>query len=124
MILSVPQSWQLLPFVFAFADAFQDREARLFGVGNRRRFGRTEFGENLAHRLFAVPIPQQEKSLSPETIAGTAERLGIAAQRCTSIAESLTAVGQLALDPPPRILITGSLYLAGEVLKLNGTLPN
>jgi dihydrofolate synthase/folylpolyglutamate synthase len=32
-------------------------------------------------------------------------------------------VRKLELDPPPRILITGSLYLAGEVLAQNGTLP-
>ncbi len=36
---------------------------------------------------------------------------------------ALDAVGKLELDPAPRILITGSLYLAGEVLKANGTLP-
>jgi dihydrofolate synthase/folylpolyglutamate synthase len=77
----------------------------------------------LAHQLFAVPIPHQEKSLAPATLAAAAERLGIAARTCGSIADALSAVGQLALNPPPRILITGSLYLAGEVLKANGTLP-
>jgi dihydrofolate synthase/folylpolyglutamate synthase len=39
------------------------------------------------------------------------------------LASALDAAGKLDLDPPPRILITGSLYLAGEVLKANGTLP-
>ena len=34
----------------------------------------------LAHRLFAVPIPHQEKSLAPPTLAATAQRLGIAAE--------------------------------------------
>jgi len=77
----------------------------------------------LAHRLFAVPIPHQEKSLAPATLAAIAERLGIAAEACASFSSAFSAVGQLALDPPPRILITGSLYLAGEVLKANGTLP-
>ena len=37
--------------------------------------------------------------------------------------EALDAVRKLDLDPPPRILITGSLYLAGEALRENGTLP-
>jgi dihydrofolate synthase/folylpolyglutamate synthase len=32
-------------------------------------------------------------------------------------------VGALGLDPPPRVLITGSLYLAGAVLSANGTPP-
>jgi dihydrofolate synthase/folylpolyglutamate synthase len=33
-------------------------------------------------------------------------------------------ISNLALSPAPRILITGSLYLAGEVLNANGTPPN
>jgi len=40
-----------------------------------------------------------------------------------SLKAALDATEMLELDPPPRILITGSLYLAGEVLKQNGTLP-
>jgi len=37
--------------------------------------------------------------------------------------EALDAARKLDLDPPPRILITGSLYLAGDVLRENGTPP-
>jgi hypothetical protein len=33
------------------------------------------------------------------------------------------ALARLAHEVPPRILITGSLYLAGHVLGLNGTPP-
>ena len=40
-----------------------------------------------------------------------------------SIEAALAAVARLDLAPAPRILITGSLYLAGEVLALNGTPP-
>jgi dihydrofolate synthase/folylpolyglutamate synthase len=36
---------------------------------------------------------------------------------------ALTIAGKLDLHPAPRVLITGSLYLAGEVLAANGTLP-
>ena len=36
---------------------------------------------------------------------------------------ALTVAGKLDLHPAPRILITGSLYLAGEVLAANGTPP-
>ena len=39
------------------------------------------------------------------------------------IPAALGAVGSLGLDPPPRTLITGSHYIAGEVLALNGTPP-
>jgi dihydrofolate synthase / folylpolyglutamate synthase len=37
-----------------------------------------------------------------------------------SVEAALQAVARLAYDVPPRILITGSLYLAGHVLAANG----
>ena len=36
---------------------------------------------------------------------------------------ALRSLAGLAYEVPPRILITGSLYLAGHVLGLNGTPP-
>src|SRR5262245_24218583 len=78
----------------------------------------------LARCLIAVPIPRQEKSLSAEAVAAAARGVAIPAQEATSVEAALTAVGRLGLDPPPRVLITGSLYLAGEVLALNGTQPS
>jgi dihydrofolate synthase/folylpolyglutamate synthase len=78
----------------------------------------------LARRVVAIPIPNQEKSLSAEAVAQAARNAGIPAEHCGSVEEALAAVGRLGLDPPPRILIAGSLYLAGEVLAKNGTPPN
>jgi dihydrofolate synthase/folylpolyglutamate synthase len=77
----------------------------------------------LARRLLAVPIAQ-DTGLPPETIAETARALGIPAAAAPGIAAALGAIAALDLDPPPRILITGSLYLAGEVLAANGTVPS
>jgi dihydrofolate synthase/folylpolyglutamate synthase len=77
----------------------------------------------LARRLIAVPIAS-EKSLPAETIAQTARAIGIAAEASTGVTMALAAIAALDLSPPPRILITGSLYLAGEVLAANGTVPN
>jgi dihydrofolate synthase/folylpolyglutamate synthase len=56
-------------------------------------------------------------------VAQTARSIGIPADACPDIATALSHAGDLDLDPPPRILITGSLYLAGEVLAANGTPP-
>jgi dihydrofolate synthase/folylpolyglutamate synthase len=78
----------------------------------------------LARRIIAVPIPRQEKSLPAEAVAAAARAIAIPAQEAADIAAALSAVGQLELGEPPRVLITGSLYLAGEVLAANGTPPS
>jgi dihydrofolate synthase / folylpolyglutamate synthase len=77
----------------------------------------------LARRLIGVPIGQ-DKGLPAETIAQTARGIGIAADASPSVAAALARIAALDLEPPPRILITGSLYLAGEVLAANGTAPS
>jgi dihydrofolate synthase/folylpolyglutamate synthase len=77
----------------------------------------------LARRIVAVPIPHQEKSLPADTIVDVARAVGIPAQSDEDIETALGAIALFDLDPPPRILITGSLYLAGEVLSANGTPP-
>ncbi|MGZ5852944.1 MAG: bifunctional folylpolyglutamate synthase/dihydrofolate synthase, partial [Xanthobacteraceae bacterium] len=77
----------------------------------------------LARRMIAVPVPGVEKGLSAEAVADTARAIGISATSRDNLTEALEAARKLNLDPPPRILITGSLYLAGEVLRENGTLP-
>jgi len=78
----------------------------------------------LARRIMAVPIQGQDKALPPDTLAETARRVGIPATSCGGVESALAATARLDLEAPPRILITGSLYLAGEVLGLNGTVPS
>jgi dihydrofolate synthase/folylpolyglutamate synthase len=77
----------------------------------------------LAQRIVAVPVPHQEKGLPPDGIADVARAVGIPAQSSTDINSALAAIRGYDLTPPPRILIAGSLYLAGEVLAANGTPP-
>lgn len=77
----------------------------------------------LARRLIAVPVPSAEKGVPAETVAEAAKALDIPATSRGTLDEALDAVRKLDLDPPPRILITGSLYLAGDVLRDNGTPP-
>ena len=77
----------------------------------------------LARRLIAVPVPNAEKGLTAEAVADAARAIGLAATSRDNLDEALDAARKLDLDPPPRILITGSLYLAGEVLRENGTPP-
>ena len=76
----------------------------------------------LARRVIGVTI-RQEKALPGETIANAAQAAGIPAESRPSIEEALMAIGGFNLEQPPRILATGSLYFAGEILSANGTIP-
>lgn len=68
--------------------------------------------------LYALAIPGEAKSMTTEKAALTAAALGIKAQPCASVSEALIKVKELGA--PARILITGSLYLAGHILQENG----
>jgi dihydrofolate synthase/folylpolyglutamate synthase len=75
----------------------------------------------MTRRVIAVPIPQQDKSVAPQALAEIARGVGIPAESSAGLEQALKAAGRFELAP--RILITGSLYLAGEVLRRNGTPP-
>ena len=68
--------------------------------------------------LTAVSIPGQAATLSAEDTASSASAAGIEAQISPSVEEGLAQI--VASDPTARVLICGSLYLAGEILKTNG----
>jgi dihydrofolate synthase/folylpolyglutamate synthase len=61
--------------------------------------------------------------MPPDRLAGAARALGMRVEIATGIEPALRALAKLVYEVPPRILITGSLYLAGHVLALNGTPP-
>jgi dihydrofolate synthase/folylpolyglutamate synthase len=56
-------------------------------------------------------------------LAGIARDVGIPALARDDLESAIDIAGKLDLEPAPRVLITGSLYLAGEVLAANGTPP-
>jgi len=76
----------------------------------------------LARRVIAVPI-HQDKAVPAQALADIAQGVGIPALAREDVASALGVAGTLDLAPAPRVLITGSLYLAGEVLAANGTPP-
>jgi dihydrofolate synthase/folylpolyglutamate synthase len=78
----------------------------------------------LARRIVGVPIPHQDNCLPADTIVDTARAVGIPAQSSEDLEAALVTIGRFELEAPPRVLITGSLYLAGEVLAANGMVPN
>jgi dihydrofolate synthase / folylpolyglutamate synthase len=77
---------------------------------------------DLARHVFAVPVPA-EVARTPQDVAAAAREAGLVAEPTASVEEALGRVRALRLEAPPRVLITGSLYLAGAVLAANGTPP-
>jgi dihydrofolate synthase/folylpolyglutamate synthase len=73
----------------------------------------------LTGKLRAVRIPGEAASLSAEAAAGHAVKAGIDAAPAASVMEAVQALTAGA-EKPGRVLICGSLYLAGQVLRDNG----
>jgi len=84
--------------------------------------------EGLARAIIGVSIPGHT-ALAPETLVEIAEKRGLVGQVASNVTEAIRYAIKTSetlprkkmdkSDTPPRILICGSLYLAGEVLKLN-----
>jgi dihydrofolate synthase/folylpolyglutamate synthase len=71
-----------------------------------------------AESLTAISIPGEANTLPPQDIADTAHLVGLQA---TTAEDALSATRQIAGQfPHARILICGSLYLAGSILRENG----
>jgi dihydrofolate synthase / folylpolyglutamate synthase len=92
-------------------------------LANKDTEGFLKHFAGLARRIVTVPIPEQENAASPAALAQTARGIGLPADASSDIASALRAIAALPLDQPPRILITGSLYLAGAALAQNQTPP-
>ncbi len=71
-----------------------------------------------ADSLMAISIPDEPNTLPAETTARVAREVGMRAVEAGSVAGALAAIA--ARDPQARVLICGSLYLAGAVLRENG----
>jgi dihydrofolate synthase / folylpolyglutamate synthase len=69
-------------------------------------------------RLHAVSIPGEKNTLPAEVTRDAARAAGIDAMTAGSVAEALAGIA--ATSPEARVLICGSLYLAGTVLRENG----
>jgi dihydrofolate synthase/folylpolyglutamate synthase len=68
----------------------------------------------IVHRVVTLTIPDEENAIPAVDLAETARRQGMSAETADSLEEALQRAAQIT--PAPRILIAGSLYLAGRVL--------
>ena len=71
-----------------------------------------------APSLHAVSIPGEAATLPAADTAAAARAAGIEAAEAADVETAIRAI--TARDPHARILICGSLYLAGRVLRENG----
>jgi dihydrofolate synthase/folylpolyglutamate synthase len=77
----------------------------------------------LTRHIIAVPIPDRAGAMPPDRLADASRQLGMRVEISGGVEAALRSLARLTYEVPPRILITGSLYLAGHVLAVNGTPP-
>jgi dihydrofolate synthase/folylpolyglutamate synthase len=78
----------------------------------------------LVRRVYTVPVPSSNASRDPAELAAAAAEAGLLAEPATGVEAAFDQIaGDVQTLGPPRILICGSLYLAGTVLAANGTPP-
>jgi dihydrofolate synthase/folylpolyglutamate synthase len=79
----------------------------------------------LVKHVYTVPVDFSDASVGNDELAARAEAAGLSAEPVSSVASALMLLRDTWQDAevPPRILIGGSLYLAGAVLAENGTPP-
>ena len=108
----------------AMAD-FEDRSPRPLALicgslATKDTAGFLSHFKGLAQETLAVPIVGEHAGRTAEEVAGIARGVGLSAAACDSVASALRALAAREWPRPPRILIAGSLYLAGEALEENG----
>lgn len=79
---------------------------------------------NRSITVHSIPVPGHAHH-SPETLAGAAREAGLNAVASTDVEAALGWIARHAdRAQPPIVLIMGSLYLAGEVLRRNDQAPS
>jgi dihydrofolate synthase/folylpolyglutamate synthase len=78
--------------------------------------------EGLARHVLTVPVPGTEAGFAPEELARIAMAADLPAKPMPDVRSAFMSLRGIP-GAPPRILICGSLYLAGAVLAENGPLP-
>jgi dihydrofolate synthase/folylpolyglutamate synthase len=78
----------------------------------------------LVRHVFTVRVPGNDAAIEAGALAEAAELADLSAEPVSSVKTALRLLAEnWRFEPPPRILIAGSLYLVGDVLEQNGTPP-
>ncbi len=108
VVAATLRAWPRRPFHLVFATQKQRQPQTVF---------RPFLG--LVDSVHGVAIPDLPSSHDPEAIAAAARGLGLPASASPSVTAAVADIVAKG-GPPSRILICGSLYLAGSVLAENG----
>ncbi len=94
-------------------------------INTKDPVGYFEAFTGMARQVYTVAISSSDSGIDHETLADAARRAGLEALPVASVADGLKAIKEQVKDEviAPRILIGGSLYLAGDVLAANNTPP-
>lgn len=79
--------------------------------------------KGLAQEVLAVPVEGEQAGRPARDVVACALAAGLPAAACQNVEQALGFLKARSWTLPPRILIGGSLYLAGAVLAADGTLP-
>lgn len=79
--------------------------------------------KGLVSEVITVPITESDAAIEPMELARIAQEAGLPATAASSLEEAIKRMTLMQTGTAKRLLIGGSLYLAGEALSLNGTLP-
>jgi dihydrofolate synthase/folylpolyglutamate synthase len=108
VVAATLRSWPKRPLHIVFATQKQRRPQPIF---------RPFLG--LVDTIHGVPIPNLPSTHDPEAIAAAAREMGLPAAASPSVAAAISDIVAKGGDAS-RILVCGSLYLAGSVLAENG----
>ncbi len=94
-------------------------------INTKDPVGYFEAFAGMARHVFTVPVLSSDASIPNDELAVAAQKANLSAEPVHSVANALKLLRDTwpSDEAPPRILIGGSLYLAGEVLRDNGTSP-
>ena len=78
----------------------------------------------VADHIYCLTIPDQPAALNAEELTGIATTIGLNAETSDSLEAACKAIADKPAHKNKPVIICGSLYLAGEVLRANNTLPD
>jgi dihydrofolate synthase/folylpolyglutamate synthase len=114
-----------LAIAHAIADMNRSRPAPLvLIIGMMSNRSPAEFlaaFEGQIDRVFTLTVPGEPNAHTAQEIAAQAKSIGLTAMAKSNVTSALREAAKI---PNARVLICGSLYLAGDVLAKNGTLPD